>query len=208
MATFKERLNEAMQIRDITAAELSRASGVAEVSISHYRKGTYKATQEKLDLIATALNVSIPWLMGVTDTFGPRFDYGLEPIPHTKQIPVLGSIACGDPVLAVQTADEMTDAPDFVRCDFALYCKGDSMINARIFDGDLVYIRRQDTVEDGEIAAVLIDDEATLKRVKKYDDRLALLPENPMYKPIVLYGDDAKTVQILGKAVAFTSRVL
>ena len=87
-------------------------------------------------------------------------------------------------------------------------CKGDSMINARIFDGDVVYIRQQQTVENGEIAAVLIDNEATLKRVQLFDDHIVLQPENPMYKPLVFWGDDMNTVRILGKAVAFTSAVI
>ena len=81
------------------------------------------------------------------------------------------------------------------------------MINARIFDGDIVYIRQQDTVESGEIAAVLIDSEATLKRVRLFDDHISLEPENPQYRPIVLWGEEMNTVRILGKAVAFTSTV-
>ena len=81
------------------------------------------------------------------------------------------------------------------------------MIVARIFDGDIVYIRKQDAVESGEIAAVLIDDEATLKRVRLYPDHIVLEPENPMYKPLSFWGEDMNTVRILGKAVAFTSAV-
>lgn len=86
-------------------------------------------------------------------------------------------------------------------------CKGDSMINARIFDGDIVYIRQQPTVDNGEIAAVLIDDEATLKRVRLFDDHIVLEPENPLYRPFVYWGEEMNTVRILGKAVAFLSTV-
>ena len=91
---------------------------------------------------------------------------------------------------------------------FYLRVTGDSMINARIFDGDVVYIRQQQTVENGEIAAVLIDNEATLKRVQLFDDHIILQPENPMYKPLAFWGEEMNTVQILGKAVAFTSAVI
>lgn len=82
------------------------------------------------------------------------------------------------------------------------------MINARIFDGDVVYIRAQPTVESGEIAAVRIGDEATLKRVRLFEDHISLEAENPMYKPLVYWGDDMNSVQILGKAVAFTSLIV
>ena len=82
------------------------------------------------------------------------------------------------------------------------------MINARIFDGDIVYIRQQDTIESGEIAAILIDDEATLKRVRLYSDHVVLEPENPQYRPRVYWGEEMNNVHILGKAIAFTSSVL
>lgn len=94
-----------------------------------------------------------------------------------------------------------------IAADFTLICKGNSMINARIFDGDIVYIRKQDTVENGEIAAVLIDDEATLKRVRKFEDHIVLEPANPMFEPLVYWRENMNEVRIIGKAVAFTSQV-
>ncbi len=122
---------------------------------------------------------------------------------HT--IPLLGSIACGAPILAEEHIEDYVDMPKHIFADFALTCKGDSMINARIYDGDIVYIRRQDAVNDGEIAAVLTEDgEATLKRVRLFPDHIALMPENPMYKPLVFWHEEMNTVRILGKAIAFT----
>lgn len=97
--------------------------------------------------------------------------------------------------------------PANLDADFAVICKGDSMINARIFDGDIIYIRQQDTVEDGELAAVLIDGEATLKRVKIFDDHISLESENPMYRPIVFWGEKMNHIRIIGKAVAFTAAI-
>lgn len=129
------------------------------------------------------------------------------PMPEMKKIPLLGAIACGDPITAAENIEEYISIPKNIQADFALTCKGDSMINARIFDGDVVYIRQQDTVENGEIAAVLIGDEATLKRVRLFRDRIVLEPENPMYKPYVYWGEEMNDVRILGKAVAFTSAV-
>lgn len=126
----------------------------------------------------------------------------------SENAPRLGAVACIETsCAAIEDADEFDDVPEEIDCDFTLLCKGDSMINARIYDGDIVYIRAQDTVENGEIAAVLIDDEATLKRVRIYPDQIVLFPENPMYKPLVYRNEDMNSVRILGKAVAFTSRV-
>lgn len=132
---------------------------------------------------------------------------GVLPVPKMRQVPLLGTIACGDPILAEENMEGFLAMPEAINADFALRCRGDSMINARIFDGDIVYIRQQPTVEDGEIAAVLIDNEATLKRVHFYPDRIALEPANPMYPLIVKSGEEMATVRILGKAVAFTSAV-
>lgn len=113
---------------------------------------------------------------------------------------------CNPLLLAQQNIEGYDNVPEYVRCDFTLVCRGDSMINARIFDGDIVCIREQPEVENGEIAAVLIDsEEATLKRVKLYEDHIVLEPENPMYKPMVFWGEEMNTVRILGKATHFIS---
>lgn len=97
--------------------------------------------------------------------------------------------------------------PCNIDADFAMICSGDGMINARIHDGDIVYIRQQDTVENGDVAAVLINGEATLKRVKLYEDHISLEAENPQYRPLVYWGEEMNVVRILGKAVAFTSEI-
>ena len=127
----------------------------------------------------------------------------------TQRVPMLGTIRAGEPTFADSDFDSYVEVGAGVRCDFALRVAGDSMINARILDGDIVFVRQQDTVNDGEIAAVLIDDEATLKRVRFLPgDLLMLQPENPKYSPIVIGGDgETRTVRILGKAVAFQSDV-
>lgn len=129
------------------------------------------------------------------------------PMPKMRKIPLLGTIACGEPILAAENIECEVDIPEDINADFALRCKGDSMINARIFDNDIVYIRQQDTVDNGEIAAVLIGDEATLKRVQLFADHIVLNPENPMYKPMVYWEEEMNSVRIIGKAVAFTGPV-
>ena len=129
------------------------------------------------------------------------------PMPKMRKIPLIGAIACGAPILAEEHIEDYINIPAHLPGDFALTCKGDSMINARIFDGDLVYIRQQDTVENGEIAAVLIDGEATLKRVKFYEDHIVLEPENPHFRPLTYWAEEMNAIRIIGKAVAFTSAI-
>ena len=131
-------------------------------------------------------------------------------MPRTYKVPLLGTIACGEPILAQENIDTYVNVPDDIKCDFTLRCKGDSMIGARIYDGDIVYIRQQPDVENGEIAAVLIDGietEATLKRVYKGDGQITLMAANEKYGPYVYVGDDINRVRIIGKAVAFTSMI-
>lgn len=129
----------------------------------------------------------------------------IMPMPKTYKIPLLGTIACGEPILAAENIEDEVEIPEHIHADFALRCKGDSMINARIHDGDIVYIRQQPAVNNGEIAAVLIDDEATLKRVYVHSDHVVLQPENPSFDPLVYFGEAMEQIRILGKAVGFTS---
>ncbi len=170
-------------------------------------------TMPQLKKLSQGLHMTVMELFDAVDDMPIDFmgfssvPEGILPLPNFTKKPRLGVIACGDPILALQEADQFDDVPDNVHCDFTLQCKGDSMINARIFDGDIVYIRQQEQVESGEIAAVLVDDEATLKRVRLFDDHISLEPENPMFKPLVIWGEDMNRIRILGKAVAFTSTV-
>lgn len=139
-------------------------------------------------------------------------EFALPPgaLPITMQrVPLLGGIHAGEPTYAEEDFDGYAVLGSAVRCDFALRVVGDSMINARIYDGDIVFIRKQDTVENGEIAAVLIDDETTLKRVRFLAGGMTMFcPENPKYEPIVVGGaGETRSVRILGKAVAFQGDV-
>ena len=124
-----------------------------------------------------------------------------------KNVPLLGTIACGEPILAEENIENYVTVDVKANVDFALKCKGDSMINARIFDGDIVYIHSQPDVENGEIAAVLIGNEATLKKVHKYPNKLVLSPCNPMYDDLVYSEEQLNDIRILGKAVIFVSTV-
>lgn len=126
----------------------------------------------------------------------------------TKKFRKLGEIACGKPMFAEEEFETFVEASEDINADFCVVAKGDSMINARIFDGDIVFIREQPDVENGEIAAVIIDDSVTLKRVYKYPNRLELRPENPTHKVQNYEGEELEQIRIIGKAVAFQSFIL
>lgn len=197
-----------------TMDDVAQRIGVAKSTIQRYEKGQInKIKLPVIESIATVLSVSPDWLIGNTEDptpnaiNRPNIAANIILVPEMKKVPLIGHIACGAPILAEEHIEEYVDIPKHIPADFALTCKGDSMINARIFDGDIVYIRQQSTAENGEIAAVLIDEEATLKRVRLYDDHISLEPENPQYRPMVYWGEEMNTVRILGKAIAFTSAV-
>ena len=129
---------------------------------------------------------------------------GFFPVPVTITVPRVGAIACGTPILAEQNIETYDAVPNRIRCDFTLVCKGDSMVGAGIEDGDVVYIRQQPEVENNEIAAVMIDGEATLKYFKRVGDMVLLSPANREYEPIIVSGENLGKVKIVGKAVGFT----
>lgn len=126
----------------------------------------------------------------------------------TKKFPLIGEIACGEPILAEQHFEGYVEAGADIRADFCIRARGDSMVNIRVLDGDIVFVREQSDVENGEIAAVLINNEATLKRVNKnVPGFLQLMPENPDYEPIVINLKEPTEIRIMGKAVAFQSDI-
>ena len=176
--------------------------------------GTVKQIASAMEITVDSLlaamdkdNICINQVQKNTDSnITPNYK-NITPLPKTKKVPLLGAIACGDPITAIENIDSYVEVPEWVNADFALTCKGDSMVDARIFDGDTVYIREQPEVENGEIAAVLIDDEATLKRVYYQKNKIILQPENKNYEPLVYVGEEILDVRILGKAVYFLSRV-
>lgn len=135
-------------------------------------------------------------------------DYiNIIPMPKMNKVPLLGTIACGEPILAEENIECDVDIPEHINADFALRCKGDSMIDVHINDGDIVYIKQQPMVDNGQIAAVLIGDEATLKKVYLSGNTLTLIACNSAYAPFVYSGEELEDIRILGKAVAYTSKI-
>lgn len=209
MPKFGLRLRQLRTARALSQMEFSKQIGISKSSVNMYERGEREPGLETLERIADFFNVDMDYLLGKSDMVGriTNLPSNVIPLPQMRQIPLVGTIACGAPTLADEHIEDYINIPKQILADFALTCKGDSMINARIFDGDIVYIRQQDTVDNGEIAAVLIDGEATLKRVQIFEDHISLEPENPQYRPLVYWGEEMNNIRILGKAVAFTSAI-
>ena len=201
ITTLKKRLTEALALSNMRPIELSSKTGIPKSSISQYMSGYSKPNSERVYLISKALNVSEAWLMGydvpMEREHSTKLPDNIIPI-KTKKLPMLGNIACGEPVFANEEYGEYIDVDGNINADFCLRAKGDSMTGARIQDGDIVFIKKQDTIENGEIAAVLIEDEATLKRVQydREEDILRLFAENPRYKTMSFSGEKLNQIKI------------
>ncbi len=194
---FTNRLRQALEFRNMSQSELSRLSGIGKSAISQYLSGEYEAKQENIYLMSKPLNVNPAWLMG--------FDVPMVGDEINRGIPILGTIAAGTPILAEENIEDYFVIDNRVNADFGLKVKGDSMINANIFDGDIVFIRQQPTLENGEIGAILLDDEATLKRFSKKENSVILQAENPsMTDWPRIYTDG--NIRILGKLVGVYSK--
>lgn len=215
MATISERLTQAMSIRNMKQIDLVNATGIGKSSISTYIAGEYRPKQQNIYKLAKVLDVSEAWLLGYDVPMDRNSNDNYETYDNiypiqTHKIPLLGEIACGTPIFITEDRESYVEVGTDIKADFCLKAHGDSMINARILDGDIVFIREQPMVENGEIAAVIIDDEATLKRVyyEQGESKIILSPENAKYKPLVYIGEELNSIRILGKAVAFQSDVI
>ena len=192
----------------LTTDQLSQISGVPKGTLNKLLNGeTRNPTGGTLKKLADALNCPVELLYAREGHATRTLRNAEDVLPiHRRAIPLLGEIAAGVPIYADEET-ELILCDDSLRCDFALQVRGDSMIGARIHDGDLVFIRSQDDVDDGEIAAVVLNDEATLKRVYHIKNGLQLLSENPRYAPMIFTLDECDSIRILGKAVGFQSRL-
>ena len=202
-----KRLHELRLERGLTLLDVAKALGTSKQTISRYEKEIItNIPKEKIEQLAAVLSITPAELMGwESEALYERYD-NLSRIGG-KSLPILGEIACGKPIFAEEEHESYICVGESISADFCLRAKGDSMIGARIFDSDIVFIQKTDTVENGEIAAVIVGDEATLKRVYYYPEKekLILSPENPRYEPLVFMGSELQEIQILGRAVAFQS---
>ena len=190
MPKFSDRFKQLRTERRLSQQNLADQLGFSKSSVNMYERGEREPGLESMETLADYFNNIIPI--------------------STKRFPLLGDIACGKPIMANEEKELYVEAGANIRADFCLKAKGDSMIGARIYDGDIVFIRKQEMVNNGEIAAVIIDDEATLKRVNYYPEKdlLILKAENSQYEDLVYTGEQLNHIIILGKAVAFQSDII
>lgn len=208
---MNRRIRERRLALNLTQEELAHRLGMQKSAIAKYESGRVENIKRStLAKMSEILECSPAYLMGWDDADSqiPSFD-NILPI-QTKRVPLLGEIACGQPIFCTEDRESYVEAGTDVKADFCLKARGDSMTGARILDGDLVFIQRDAELESGQIYAVAIDDEATLKRVY-YDEAsqvLQLLSENPKYPPMIYSGEKLDHVHILGRAIAFQSDVI
>jgi repressor LexA len=208
--TMSEKIKELRTSQGLTLEQVANKVGVGKSTVRKWETGIIaNMKRDKIAALAEALHTTPAYLMGweENEPSSERNDlfaqFGIMPISK-KKLPILGNAACGEPKYAEQTFEGYVTVGADMQADFCLYAKGDSMVNARIHDGDIVFVRKQDIVEDGEIAVVLVEDDTTIKRV--YYDRennvLTLVPENPAFKIMRYMGAELNQIRILGKVIS------
>lgn len=207
MLCFGDRLRELRTEKQLSQSEFAKQVHLTKSAVNMYERGEREPSFEVLEKIADYFNVDLDYLLGKTDcknksSLTEKFIFK---IPTMKTWPLLGSTACGAPIHK-EAEEETILAPSCIDADFAFRCEGDSMIGARVLDGDVVFVKHCD-VEDGQIAVVRVEDEYTLKRIYRGPDYLELRAENPKYAPIIIRGDQ-ENAEIIGKAVQFLSRII
>lgn len=194
--------------REMTQAEIAKIAGVSDKAVSAWESGTRDPKLKAIQNICSYFNLDLnSFVDEAIDDFVPVFSkrtetipHGFSPMPETERLPRVGRIACGDPITAEENIEGYDEVLKSWHADFTLVCCGDSML-PKIEDGDVVAIRSQPTVENGEIAAVRIGDEATLKQVFVHPDFVELRPLNTKYQSIIKKKDEMEDIHIEGKAV-------
>ena len=212
--TVGERIKAMREQLGMSQVDFAISMNVSKQTLYKYENNIVtNIPSDKIEAAAKICNVSPAYLMGWEQEKNPNTNKVLMNIfpLEQKRFPMLGEVACGIPKYTNEDRESYVMAGTDIKADFCLKASGDSMVGARILDGDIVFVRKQDMVENGEIAAVVVnnDSDATLKRLYYYRDKglLILKPENPAYEDLIFQGEELNQVHILGKAVAFQSDV-
>lgn len=200
---FSKHLKQIRLENGLSQAQMARKLGLTQGAVSQWESGRTRPDAEQLVQISKLFQVPLDYFASES----PWMDLDGVVEMRRRAVPVVGEIACGTPILAQQNIESYIDTPDGTRADFALRCKGTSM-EPLFRDGDLVLIRQQEDADDGKIAAVLIGNEATLKRVHRIQNGIMLLPENTAdFAPLVYQGEQAASVRIVGVAIGFVRMI-
>lgn len=209
MENIKDIIRNRRKELGLTLLDVAKSCNVSEATVSRWESGDI-GDMKRSRILSLSKVLKIPTSVIVGDYEEEKINAYNNLYKLSKQsLPMLGSIACGVPIYADEERESYVMCGTDIKADFCLRCQGDSMINARINDGDIVFIRKQDAVNNGDIAAVIIEDEATLKRFFYYKEQgmVILRAENPKYKDIVITGEQLNSITIIGKAIAFQSDV-
>ena len=211
MKIYSERIKRLRKERGLSQDQLAKILGVSRSTVGMYETGKREPDFESCEAIADFFNVDMDYLIGRSPVQRKSVVFkeippGFEPIPKMQRVPLVGQIACGQPITAEENLEGYIEAPAEKQIDFALTCRGDSMIDAGIHDGDIAYIRKQPQVENGQLAAVRIGTEATLKRVYYYpaEKKIILQPANSAYPPLSYTGEELNEIVIEGLLVGYT----
>lgn len=197
--TIGEKIKKLRLDNNMTLEELGGKVGVSKQSLFKYENGIVtNIPLDRIEKLGKVLGVDPSELVGWSNVKEVKLD--IQP----RKIPILGKIAAGTPILAVENHEDYFDTSEFINADFALQIQGDSMIGSRIYDGDIVFLKKQSFIDNGQIGAFLIDGEATLKIFNKQNNTVMLLSSNPNYSPIIL--NPEKENIILGKLIGVYSR--
>lgn len=194
-----KNLKRLMDDRELSNVELSEIIGVSESTVGKWLLEKSIPRMGAIEKLASYFHINKSDLLEDRSN-AKEIKLDIQP----RKIPILGKIAAGTPILAVENHEDYFDTSEFINADFALQIQGDSMIGSRIYDGDIVFLRKQSYIENGQIGAFLIDGEATLKIFNKQNNTVMLLSSNPNYSPIILSPD--KENLILGKLIGVYSR--
>ena len=205
---ISQKIYELRTRKDMTQAQIARIAGVSDKAVSAWESGTRDPKLKAIQNICYYFNLDMNSFVDETSDDCEPYNImqskiipiGFSPMPETELRPRVGRIACGDPITAEENIETYDEVLSSWHADFTLMCCGDSM-SPKIEDGDVVAIRSQPTVENGEIAAVRIGDEATLKRVFLHPDYIELRPINPNYESIIRHKEEMDDIKIEGKAV-------
>ena len=194
-----KNLKRLMDDRELSNVELSEIIGVSESTVGKWLLEKSIPRMGAIEKLASYFHINKSDLLEDRSN-AKEVKLDIQP----RKIPILGKIAAGTPILAVENHEDYFDTSEFINADFALQIQGDSMIGSRIYDGDIVFLKKQSYIENGQIGAFLIDGEATLKIFNKQNNTIMLLSSNPNYSPIILSPDRENL--ILGKLIGVYSR--
>ncbi len=218
--TIGEIIKNYRTANDLSMDNFGKLASLSKAYISILERGSNPRNNkpvipsiDTLRAIAQAMNMDLNELINLLDDNQKiklsenEIPEGFSPPPEMVLKPLVGKIACGTPILAEQNIEDYVNVPKDVKCDFLLTCDGDSMIEAGIRSGDVVYLIKQPDIDyNGQIAAVRVDGEATLKKVFKYQDKVVLQPANANYEPLVYIKEEINDLVIEGIATGFTHK--